>query len=143
MFFFTGDRKETISWASIIGWSLMSSHFFYATGHQATIPTLQWNAAYTGFHGDHQNYVIPAILMVLNTFAGPILCCFGLPLLLFWPYVHGRSIFYWDTDNSNKEQTLEIGRGEFTLHEEPQKLCQGLARLTLSYLFIQGCKVSR
>ena len=93
----------------------MSVHFFYCTGHQSTITTLHWQAAYTGFHGNFNTYVIPFILMVLNTFSSYVLSVIALPLLAFWPFVHGKIPYFWD-----RSRKMDAGqeRGEFELQEQ-------------------------
>lgn len=48
------EDKERLSdlfvvpWTEVIGWWMMEALFFYATGHQTTFPSIQWNAAFVG-----------------------------------------------------------------------------------------------
>ena len=35
------ERRHRVPWSSVIGWSLMVSHFFYSTGHQCTVPAIR------------------------------------------------------------------------------------------------------
>ena len=40
-------------------WVLLACHYFYCTGHQATIPSIKFDAAFVGFPGDMENLVLP------------------------------------------------------------------------------------
>lgn len=62
----------TVDPASIgVFFYLTGMHLFFITGHQTTLTNLQWEAAFIGFRSTIQ--FVAAILMALNTFAGPIL----------------------------------------------------------------------
>lgn len=37
----------------------MASHNFYSTGHQATIPTIRFEAAFVGLPGDMDSFYLP------------------------------------------------------------------------------------
>ena len=47
------------SWTMIVLWHLLSSYYFYCTGHQATIPSIRFEAAFVGFPGDMENLFLP------------------------------------------------------------------------------------
>lgn len=49
-------------------WVLLSLYFFYGTGHQATLSSIQWSAAFVGTSGHFVHNAIPAFLIMLNTF---------------------------------------------------------------------------
>lgn len=62
-------------------------HFAYLkTGHQATLASIQWDAAYIPLK--QLRYPWSPIFMLLNTFAGQILCAAAVPLVVLWrrPY---------------------------------------------------------
>ena len=80
-------------WSSVVLWGLVTSSFFYLTGHQATVPNIRWDAGFVGFHGDHQYYAFPAFLITMNTFAAHFLSTLALPLMLFWPHFRYVSCF--------------------------------------------------
>lgn len=52
--------------SGIIMLSQLSSFFFYATGHQATIPSIRFEAAFTGFYGDFQTVILPGKINVYH-----------------------------------------------------------------------------
>lgn len=62
---------------------LLGSFHFFTTGHQATIPSVQWDVAYIP---SASAIVFPfaQLALVLNTFAPQILVAFAVPLLLLW-----------------------------------------------------------
>ncbi|ORX95060.1 hypothetical protein K493DRAFT_315198 [Basidiobolus meristosporus CBS 931.73] len=61
---------------------LLGLLYFYATGHQATLPSIQWSIALVGLN--EVNYFISPILVFCNTFAAPILFSLAAPLVVFW-----------------------------------------------------------
>ncbi|XP_069780362.1 GPI ethanolamine phosphate transferase 3 isoform X2 [Narcine bancroftii] len=63
----------TVPWYAVTAWVLAATQFFYATGHQPTFPTIQWNAAFVGFTEGHGTNILPALLVGMNTFASHIL----------------------------------------------------------------------
>jgi hypothetical protein len=38
---------------------MMSSHNFYSSGHQATIPSIRFEAAFVGLPGDMESFYLP------------------------------------------------------------------------------------
>lgn len=51
---------------------LLGITFFFSSGHQFTLTSLQWEQAFVVYRGKGQ--LIPAISVLLNTFAGPLIC---------------------------------------------------------------------
>jgi len=49
-------------------WVLLSLYYFYGSGHQATLSSIQWGAAFVGTGGHFSSYIIPAALVIINTF---------------------------------------------------------------------------
>ena len=47
------------SWSVAVLWHFLASYYFYCTGHQATIPSIRFEAAFIGFPGDMENIVLP------------------------------------------------------------------------------------
>ncbi len=123
-------------WSMVVLWGLVSSNFFFSTGHQATVPNIRWDAGFVGLHGDHDCYVFPAVLITLNTFAAHVLSVVSLPLLLFWPQFRLDVLRTFD-----KSQKQKSSSGEFEFHEERDKLRSSLFKLTLSFLLFHLCKV--
>ncbi|PYH93020.1 hypothetical protein BO71DRAFT_400094 [Aspergillus ellipticus CBS 707.79] len=59
--------------------ALLGTLHFFSTGHNATFSSIQWKAAYIAFH-DRQPLISP-LLVILNTFAAPIISACAVPLL--------------------------------------------------------------
>lgn len=83
-------EKSGVPWWAVILWQMLATHSFFTMGHQATFPTINWEAAFTGFHGDYGNNVMPGVLLLANTFASNIIFTLATPLLVIWPFSHGR-----------------------------------------------------
>lgn len=58
---------------SVQCWVLLSLYYFYGTGHQAALSSIQWGAAFIGTGGHFTYNAIPAILIIVNTFGNNIL----------------------------------------------------------------------
>lgn len=75
-----------------VAWSLLAQYSFYATSHQPTLSQIDWHAAFVGrqasIHHDHTNS-ISALMVLLNTFGGPILIFLLYPLII----VTGPTLF--------------------------------------------------
>lgn len=71
-----------ITFAEITPLALLGVHTFYGTGHQATIPTIQWKAAFV--LTSKMYYVSSIILVSLNTFGPFLLASLATPLLALW-----------------------------------------------------------
>ena len=112
----SGDNIHRVSLASTITLGFLAVQFFYASGHQSTVTTLHWHAAYVGFHGNFNYYIIPAILMVLNTFSSYLVTVVAIPLLAYWPFVNGKLPNVWDRSLKKVDSMQE--RGEFELQEQ-------------------------
>ncbi|VVT48553.1 uncharacterized protein SAPINGB_P001835 [Magnusiomyces paraingens] len=61
---------------------LLGSFHFFTTGHQATIPSVQWDVAYI----PSSTIIFPFthLALILNTFAPQIIVSLAVPLLLLW-----------------------------------------------------------
>ncbi|KAF9291387.1 mannose-ethanolamine phosphotransferase gpi13 [Mortierella alpina] len=62
--------------------SLLGNLLFFATGHQATLSSVQWSAAFIGV--PTLNYFFSPILVIVNTLGPFILCAAALPLIVLW-----------------------------------------------------------
>ncbi|KAF9148365.1 mannose-ethanolamine phosphotransferase gpi13 [Linnemannia schmuckeri] len=62
--------------------SLMGNLLFFATGHQATLSSIQWSSAFIGV--PTLNYFFSPILVIVNTLGPFILCAMALPLVVLW-----------------------------------------------------------
>ena len=75
------------------------------------------------------------LLVVLNTFAAPVLFAISLPLLLFWTQIPNRLL---GTGNKTSRQS---SKGEFDWIEAPDLLRTRLFRLIVMYHALHSIKV--
>ncbi|XP_062604394.1 GPI ethanolamine phosphate transferase 3-like, partial [Saccostrea cucullata] len=135
--------RETINlpvslWTSLVFLCVLASVFFYATGHQATIPTIRWESAFIGLHGDFTNNILPAILIHLNTFSSHVLAAVICPLILFWPKTGGL-LTRWVIGVNRKDNPDWIG--DFCFHDNKENFRMQIFRI-YSYVFLyQGFKI--
>ncbi|KAJ3073194.1 mannose-ethanolamine phosphotransferase gpi13 [Podochytrium sp. JEL0797] len=61
---------------------LLGQQTYFSTGHQFTIASLQWEAAFIGLF--ETSFILAPVIMTLNTFGGPILSVLALPLIILW-----------------------------------------------------------
>ncbi|XP_006814141.1 GPI ethanolamine phosphate transferase 3, catalytic subunit-like [Saccoglossus kowalevskii] len=122
------DKFHDIPWSIVALWALMASQYFFATGHQATVPSIRFESAFVGFHGDFPFYLyfVAALMIGLNTYAGPVIFTVSLPLIIFWPYSRGTLS---QQDGSNRAND----KGEFLLHENEEKFSVICFRLFMMY----------
>lgn len=62
--------------------ALLGSFYFFKTGHQATLSSIQWESAFIPLHTI--KYPWSPILVILNTFAPQILCVIAVPAVVLW-----------------------------------------------------------
>ncbi|PHH78549.1 hypothetical protein CDD82_2977 [Ophiocordyceps australis] len=62
--------------------ALLGMHYFFKTGHQASLATIQWDSAFIPLFS--VRYPWSPLLVLLNSFAGPIVAAACLPLLILW-----------------------------------------------------------
>ncbi|MCJ1433708.1 mannose-ethanolamine phosphotransferase gpi13 [Xylographa pallens] len=62
--------------------ALLGSFHFFKTGHQATLASIQWNAAFIALKTIR--YPWSPILVILNTFGAQILTVIAVPLVVLW-----------------------------------------------------------
>ncbi|XP_071440560.1 GPI ethanolamine phosphate transferase 3 [Hetaerina americana] len=128
----------SVPWSTILWWALLSSYFFYATGHQPTFPSIQWDAAFVGAGGQLGSYIVPAILIVMNTFASQFWFALILPLLIISPFT--LVVMF---PNFIKKDGIrgEMKRGELVLYEKEGLFHHGLFILCSKYVMFQGLRV--
>jgi len=63
MFILISEQLFHVPWSIVMCWGLISSYYFYGTGHQTAISSINWYAAFVGTGGQFNNHVIPAILI--------------------------------------------------------------------------------
>ncbi|KAK3097761.1 hypothetical protein FSP39_012915 [Pinctada imbricata] len=122
----------------VVTFSMMTSLYFYNTGHQATVPSIRFEAAFNGFHGDFDNKIIPGLLIHLNTFVAEVFFGILSPLIIFWPLTEG--IFVQWILKKSKEQE-QRWKGDFILYEDGDTLRKLLFRLLSCIFIFHGIKI--
>ncbi|GFT60172.1 GPI ethanolamine phosphate transferase 3 [Nephila pilipes] len=79
---FSFDGSESEIWTDIIILSLLSRHWFYATAHQSTFTSIQWDAAFLLNHKEIHSYTLSGALVVINTFSSFIFHGLAVPGIL-------------------------------------------------------------
>ncbi|CAH8528035.1 unnamed protein product [Heterobilharzia americana] len=74
--------KETISWKFAVFLCLLDNLSFFLTGHQTTLSSIPWDAAYAVYEGDHNTHWLPTITVLLHLYSGPIIIAFSLPVII-------------------------------------------------------------
>ncbi|XP_078484396.1 GPI ethanolamine phosphate transferase 3, catalytic subunit-like [Ciona intestinalis] len=88
----TSDKRNshTVPWGVVAIWTVSSSVWWFDTGHQASVTTLPWHAAFVAMKGNHPTVILPAVMVGANVFASQVLHTVLLPLLLLWPITRRR-----------------------------------------------------
>ncbi len=85
--------NSAVVFSEITPLALLALHTFYATGHQSTISSIQWKAAFV--LTSTLKYPISPVLVVLNEFSAQFLLALGTPLVALWnlaPLPHPTAI---------------------------------------------------
>ncbi|RIB01364.1 hypothetical protein C2G38_1993048 [Gigaspora rosea] len=75
-------QHKSTKFLDVVILSLLSSLYFFSTGHQATLSSIQWSVGFIGI--EELNYFISPSLVTLNTLSSQILFSLAVPLLTFW-----------------------------------------------------------
>lgn len=80
------SRSATTTALGPVLLALLGHFAYFKTGHQATLASLQWDSAFIPLRTIR--YPWSPLLVILNTFAGPILCAAAVPATVLWrrPY---------------------------------------------------------
>ncbi len=76
----TNNLRQSSIGPVILG--LLGSFHFFKTGHQATLQSIQWKAAFIPLA--KIRYPWTPIILILNTFGAQILCAIAVPALVLW-----------------------------------------------------------
>ncbi|CAG5135395.1 unnamed protein product [Candidula unifasciata] len=133
--------NEGPTWSGIVMLSLLSTIFFFATGHQATIPSIRFEAAYTGFYGDFNTLLLPGFLIWLNTFSGPIIFNLAWPLLIFWPLLSSALMKMMVKRTFQQKQNEGSWKGDFRLYDNATLLRKHLFRVCCGMIGIASVKL--
>lgn len=113
-------------------WFAVSIYMFYATGHQPAFPNISWEAAFVGTvkpDGELINHVVPAILVLINTFGSYIVMGLSLPLILISPF----SFYVMMPSFISKRNKLSLSRGELELYDRNDKVGSNIFKLCCNY----------
>lgn len=75
-------RTPQVTFAEVVPLALLALHTFHGTGHQSTIPSIQWKAAFV--LTPTLSYPFSPALVILNTFGPQFLIALAVPLLALW-----------------------------------------------------------
>lgn len=76
------DKEIIFSFAQVTPFALLAMHAFFGTGHQSTLSSLQWKAAF--LLTPTLSYPSSAMLAILNTFGPQFILALAVPLLACW-----------------------------------------------------------
>ncbi|XP_037082431.1 GPI ethanolamine phosphate transferase 3-like [Pollicipes pollicipes] len=124
------DGTAGSDWAAAVLWAELASFQFFSTGHQATFPSIQWDAAVAGLHMMPTGLLLPGLCVLLATFASELVAAAALPLLLCAPHlvqaVRERGVSW---------------RGELNLLLDPNGTARRLLALNVLYLTAKAVKL--
>ena len=63
------------TWPTAVYWSVVTTLFFHATGHETTIPSIKFDAAFVGIHGEVDSlptFLLAGLLVGLNTLGSQV-----------------------------------------------------------------------
>jgi phosphatidylinositol glycan class O len=120
--------------------ALLGHFTFFKTGHQATLASIQWDSAFIPLRTIR--YPWSPLLVMLNTFAGPILCAAAVPAVVLWrrPYSFAPAKEEGKSGLSSvREEGEEISSDE-SQHDyrrtERNDLLTALARAHLTHILV-------
>lgn len=88
----TAGTRELI-FSEVVPLALLAMHTYYATGHQATISSLQWKAAF--ILGSTVSFPFSHATLIVNTLGPFFLIALAVPLLVLWnlpPLPHPKTL---------------------------------------------------
>ncbi|KAI9226988.1 MAG: hypothetical protein DHS80DRAFT_17891 [Piptocephalis tieghemiana] len=97
-----GEDEEGAPFHRVVTLALLAQLYFFSTGHQATLPSIQWRAAFVGLRDI--NWALSPLFVLLNSM-GPFLAwSMLLPLTL------GKGSSKWDGTSRGKDKKLLGGK---------------------------------
>ncbi|KDQ57371.1 hypothetical protein JAAARDRAFT_179059 [Jaapia argillacea MUCL 33604] len=80
----SGSGTNRIRFSEVVPLALLAIHTFHTTGHQHTIPSIQWKTAF--ILTSTLTYPLSPLLVMLNSFGPIFLMPLSLPLLALWNF---------------------------------------------------------
>ncbi|PNF16392.1 hypothetical protein B7P43_G10493 [Cryptotermes secundus] len=137
------DQLFSVPWSSVVCWGFLAMCFFYGTGHTATFPGIQWEAAFVGTGGQFSNHIVPALLICINTFASHVVMSLMLPVLLVAPFtLHVMFPKILPSAAKDGVKSKDIKQGELVLYKKYDLLYEGAFILCARYILFFGIRVS-
>ena len=137
----TVDSVLRLRWVIPIMWTTLSLQSFYALGHQMTLNTIPWLAAFVGFVANEPQSVdmtaIRAILVLFHTYSSHILFGLSLPLVILSPFALSAIV----PSLRKNFKADELVRGEFILAERPESLVGSLTASSVVYIALHALRV--
>jgi len=98
--------------------ALLAHYTFFKTGHQAALSSIQWDAAFVPLRT--VRYPWSPLLVILNSFAGPILCSVCIPGVALWrrPYQFSSS----SALQSGDDETATLTPGDSTSNSTKSRI---------------------
>ncbi|KAL2855442.1 hypothetical protein BJY01DRAFT_204140 [Aspergillus pseudoustus] len=99
------DTNSLVTSNSAIGpivLALLGSFYFFKTGHQATLSSIQWETAFIPL--TTVKYPWSPLLVILNTFGPQILTAVAVPLTVLWK----RPLQLRDSNNASSKPALKL-----------------------------------
>jgi len=127
-----------VPWFSIISWAIFSVVCFYGTGHNATFPGIQWQAAFVGTDGQFSSNFIPGLMVIASTFSAQIWLGVTLPLLLVTPLT---ILSFRPSLCPRQDVKVKAANGEMFAYEKSSLTEQSLFMLCTKYILILALRV--
>jgi GPI ethanolamine phosphate transferase 3 subunit O len=127
-----------VPWFSVICWATFSVVCFYGTGHNATFPGIQWQAAFVGTDGQFSSNVIPGLMVIASTFSAQIWLGVSLPLLLITPLT---LLSFRPSLSPKQDVKVKAANGEMFIFEKSTLTEQSLFMLCAKYILVLAFRV--
>ncbi|KAG1752505.1 uncharacterized protein EDB91DRAFT_1195396 [Suillus paluster] len=85
--------KRDLLFSELVPLGLLAMHTYYSTGHQSTIPSVQWKSAF--IFGSTVSFPFSHISLTINTLGPFVLIALATPLLVLWnlpPLPHPKTL---------------------------------------------------
>jgi len=101
------SKHSVVSIMEVLFVWFIGVRLFFSTGHENSFGRLQVSCSFIGFN--EYNFVISGIMLMLNTFAGPILASLSVPLLVAFRHAqHQAPDCVVSSVSSNNEKQLHL-----------------------------------
>ncbi|XP_059089555.1 GPI ethanolamine phosphate transferase 3-like [Tigriopus californicus] len=150
----TLEQIFNVPWSTVVGYWLLESLLFYATGHQPTFSSIQWNAAFVGISGSNYGtdttlagFLIPVVMVGWNTFTSRIIYGICLPILLISPFTMWlrfpdlRRQFQTAAVEVKTLESQDLDQGELVLVEFQEETRSNLLKLCAKYCWLQALRL--